>query len=371
MAERAAADAAGFSVDAQVSQTTEADTNSRLSPLDEGALFGSRTNVQLQALARTPRTAWSIDTGFNAQGFVGPGDNDGLNRIDPRFGSGYRFTLPRFEAGADLSFSSRATAFEQIEDSGLTEGDATQFILGLGADAKMDLDARNSLSFDLSGGITRFSEAADDLFPTSTIRGNATWRRSFSERTSGDINFGIQRFTTDNEEDTRSISLDLSAGMRTELTPRASMDFGAGVVVTRSVEDTDGASIEPGVIGDLGFRYRIARTSLEATVSQSVEPSALGELQNRTAAGLSLVHQMTPRAQLGFSAQYSLQLSVDDDGLGTDRNFVSVSPTYSVALTRDTSLNLGYAFRFADQDTGSATSHQVFLRISRAFSLLR
>lgn len=48
-----------------------------------------------------------------------------------------------------------------------------------------------------------------------------------------------------------------------------------------------------------------------------------------------------------------------------------LSPSYTIDLTPDWQVRMGYTFRLRDEDAGLATSNNFFVSINRSFDLLR
>jgi hypothetical protein len=82
-------------------------------------------------------------------------------------------------------------------------------------------------------------------------------------------------------------------------------------------------------------------------------------------AGLGLSHAINSISSLNFGASYGLQVNQDDPA-APDINRADFSAVYSRNITATVFANLGYQFRWRDEDD-SATSNAVFVTLGRSF----
>lgn len=382
-----------WSIDGFFSQSFEADTNRRLDTDSDGGLFGSVTRLDVDFGLTTQRTDWRLSTGVTAQGYLGPGDTDGLNRIDPRYDASVRHEGQRFVVGAQSSFRRRSTSFTEFDEEGgidgdgaLVDADAVRTTVASSGFWTFILDARNQVTVSAFGRIDRFSEEDDTLEPSSTFGGRVSWNHQLDPITSVSLQTGFQRFTADDAESTESINADVTFGINHLLTPRLTLGATAGVSATRRTEDeivflgigpvvvpvVDGRETENtiGGIGSLNLAYRTDDTTFSFGASQSVQPSSEGELQNRTALNFGIRHRLAPRHSFGFQSAISRRTgTVGEDESDDAQILFQLTPTYSYSVTRNWDANVGYRFRLSDDDDGTAISNAVFFGFSRDLAI--
>ena len=383
-----------WSIDGRFTQRFEADTNRKLDPDPDGAVFGAITRLNVDFGYATPRTDWTLSTGAVAAGYVGSGDTDGLNRLDPLLNTRVEHRGQRFVTGATGSFSRKSTSFVEFdEDGGIdNEGaristDAVRTVVRVGGFWTFLVDARNSLTVSSFGRVERFSEEADDLEPSTSFGGRLSWSHQLDPLTSVSLQTGVQHFTADDDVDTASTNVDVSLGLTRALTPRLSLTGTAGVAATRRTEDEIaflgiGPVVVPVVtgresdysvsgIGSLGFSYRMDDTTFQLSASQSVQPSSRGELQDRTALSFGIRHRLAPRHDLSFLSAVTRRTgAVGSDGSSDEDTILfQLSPTYSYRVTEDWDASVGYRFRLSDEDDGTAISNAIFFGFSRDLAI--
>ena len=102
------------------------------------AMTASSTGSGMSAIERcagsppttgaTPTTEWQILTGVTGSVFGGPGKDetdDDLNRVDPSFAANIAHNGKYLDTGASFFFDMAPASFAQLEETGVTEGDAT------------------------------------------------------------------------------------------------------------------------------------------------------------------------------------------------------------------------------------------------------
>jgi hypothetical protein len=370
-----AAGAAEWIVGGSVSQRLEADSNRDLDA-DGEPVYGATTALGLDFTALTPTTQWQIETGASASAFAGPGDTDGLNRVNPNFAAAVDHDGKHVDTGASFAFDMQPVAFAQLDDTGITEGDATQISVRLAADAAYALDRRNRLRVGGSGRILRFSGGSTSLEPTTTFGANLGWGHSISPATEASLSFGARRFTAESEEDPQSVILSLSAGVGHLVNERLSFDASLGVTGTRSTETRAGereTEFSLGAEGGLEVAWAAAAdTQLSFALSHGLEPSSLGELRTTTAIGLGLQHAINRWTSAGIDVLLQRQSSGGgfEEETDRDRTYASISPSVAFSLTPDWALQAGYALRLERESETDAVSNRVFLTLTRQFDIL-
>ncbi len=392
--------AAEWKLAADVEQRFEADSNFGLDEASDGTLVGSTSSIGLRLTGETKRTVWNLNTGARLSAFAGEGDDTGLDRSDPRLSGGLVHRGKRFSANMAFSFVRTSVAFAQFGLDPLPSGavalpggvvllpdntivpleefetisseDATLNRVSAQGGLTYSVDPRNRVSFSASGAVTRFSEDTIDLVPTTTYGTTVDWERDLTRRTATTLSLGLRHFTADDVFNTESLAFTATGGFDTELTPRLSFGLDAGVSLIDFRQDSPGSDdFSVGFEGGLSVDWASADTRFSLSARQGVEPSSLGELQSRSTVGLSIGHSINRRSDVSLASSFSRQVSAGGDvGLDTERYLFVLAPTYGIDLTSRWRLATGYQFRLSDQDEGLASSHNVFVSVSRSFDLI-
>lgn len=378
-------------VGGSVSAGVEAETNRDLNADDPGSIYGATTAFGIDFTALTPTTQWSFETGAAFSAFGGDGDTEGLDGAFPNFAAAVAHDGQYVDTGASFAVDYQPVGFAQLDDTGITEGDATQLSIGIAGDATYALDAFNSLSLGAFGSIIRFPSGTTSLEPTTNYGTNLSWGRVLTPATDGNVTFGVSRFTSQGVDDEDDPSLDdfsgeenlsfiLSAGVGHAVNSRLSFNASLGARATQTrqtffgIEQTD-FSVGPSGGLDIAWQPE-ADTQLVFALSHGLEPSSLGELQSTTAIGAGLQHSFNSWTSAGvdvFLQRQSSDSSFDEVEEPT-RLYGAISPNISFTLTEDWALRTGYVFRLQredGEDGEDATSNGVFMTITRQFDILR
>lgn len=353
---------------------------------DEGVGYGATTALGLDFTALvSPRTQWDFETGASIGFFGGSGDvAEGVgSELYPNLATAVSHNAKYVDAGASFAFDLQPVAFAQLDQTGVTEGDATQMTVQFTADAALALDARNSFNLGGSGRIVRFTQGSTTLEPTTSIGMNLGWGRALSTDMQSNLSLGVSRFTSEREDEPESLSLSLSAGASHSANPRLSFSGSLGLSVTRTTQTLLGmrdTELELGALGDLGVDWAATPdTQFSFALSHGLTPSEFGDLQTTTAVGIGVQHAINSWTRAGINLLLQRQeagggfeeagtLEDDEGGLSA-----AISPSISFTLTPDWDLRAGYALRIEsgeDEGDSDAVSNQVFLTVTRQFDIL-
>ena len=355
---------------ARLTKTLTAETNRELDPGENETLLTAALDAGLVLTAETQRSFLRGELGLASAYFVGSDPLGGTGRIDPRLSAEARFIGKRtvFRIGSSFELSSSDTT--QVDDSGVTDVNATQVTADFNAGADIDLDTRNRLSLDLTARLIDFDEDVGGLTPTRTVGLSAELRRRLNTRNTLSLSAGLRHFTADDDEGTRSQTLDFSGTLDHQGTPRHRVRLSLGASAVRTVEEIAGGSpvLDIGFSGGFHFSYRLANLTFDLDTSQGIEPSSVGELQSFTRGGIRMAYRINSRESLASTLTYTRRAPISGD-TGTLHD-LSFGPSYLLAIDPDTQLSLGYLFRLRNDTDGTATGHRVFLSLERQFPKL-
>ena len=342
---------------------------------DDGVDLRATTALGLDLTALTPTTQWQVETGANLE-FGGDDDEGDQNLLNPNFAAAVSRDGKYLDTGASFAFDMEPSSFAQFEETGITEGDATQVSIQLAADAAYALDPRNRLSVGGFGRVVRFTGGSTTLVPTTTYGTNLSWIRALGPATDGSLTFGIRRFTSERVDNPESLTFSLSAGAGHVVNGRLSIDAGLGLTATRTTRtllDDRGTEFTVGALGDLAVSWAPEPdTQFSLAFSHGLEPSSVGELQTTTALGLGVQHAINSWISGGVSALVQRQSSGDDfeEEEDTQRTLASISPSLSFSLAPDWALRASYALALEREGGSDTVSNQVFMTLTHQFDIL-
>ena len=370
-----------WSLNGRIGQTTEADTNLGLDPDSQDFVVTTSLNTGFSLAGQSPRSWFSADLDFAARYYLGETDQlSDTYRIDlPRLALQGGYQGKTYTLSSRASVATRSTAFSRFDELGTdpidddiddfftdTDADATQITATVGADLDLALDQLNRVRFGVDARQVEFTGDDAGLTPTRTIRNTARWSRQLSQTSTMMLSTALRHFAADDDEDRRSQTLTVQAGLTHQRTPRHTFRISGGATGVRTTSDS---SSEPEFdirfTGGAGLDYTLKSFTAGINLSQNVAPSSEeGALQTFTRLTGNLNYAVNSRQSLGATASYARRAELS--GGGDVDQLLSIGPSYNLALTRDTSLSLGYFYRLNLEDAGTADGHRVFLSISHA-----
>ena len=399
---------------ATISQSVEADSNYRLDQDSPGTSYFGDTRLGLDLLRDTATQQFELgfDTGLRAL-WEAEQDFDLTFASPSTARAGYRQEWAGASVDADLRYRQREVDF-------LDEIDFGDGVIGLPPDAldqaprdtieqrydagiSLDLatDAPSSYRLDLQA--TRFDYREDDneLSPRTEAEGEALWRLRLNPVLSGALLGSYNYFESEDDAETLIREAEVDVGVIYEPDENLSANFGIGWATRERRETTDGerettedesgpafragvsydvvdefilaanaqvttAAPETRLTGQLRASYQLPRGRIAARLSQDFTGDTEGNEVRVTTARLGLTRDINSVSSIGIDFAYGLQVDQDVEG-ASDVSRADVSAIYSRSITDNVFANLGYRFRWRDED-GTATSNAVFVTLGRSFT---
>lgn len=365
------ASATQWTVSGSVSGRTEVDTNKDLKG-SPAPIYGATARLGLQAAAISGRSRFGLRTGVSARAFGGPGDHEGLSGTHPDLQADYVYNGKYIDAGTNVSLRYEPVSFAQIDETGITDGDAIELRVGAGSFVSYALTPRDRVTAGANLSLVRFTEGTTSLRPTTTIGGNFGWSRAIAHDTSWNLSLGARRFTANKPRSEERMTFDLMTGMQHRFTPRFSTSGGIGVTAT---ETTDGSGYSYGFAGDFSAAWRPARdTSYSVAFSHGIEPSSIGLLRTSTSLGVGMVHNINSWTDFGLSAGWSRRSNVGGTSISSSREDDSdrfrLGSSLNFVMARNLTLGLGYGLVLETDGDGGAVGNRVFMQLTRRFSII-
>ncbi len=297
-----------------------------------------------------------------------------MNQIDNAL------TLPAFGPGAEVP-----------EDLGQLSGTGQRRAYALGAGLSFGLD--DPVGYELTAGISGLDYAnTSDPGLTGNNRGNigAAMVLQLSPVDQGQIGLTWGSFNSfdPSVEDSTDLALDLgvtrdlpngTAGVtvfandysdgsdsRAGFSLSRALDLPAGSLAA-SIGATQLEGDNPEFTGSLAWQQELAESSFNLGAVRAVQNDADNVPQYVTGLRFGYDRELSPLAQLGLDASYSL---TEDTTSPDQTQTATFSAVYSHALTEDWLVDLGYTYSQREENTdGMARSNAVFLGLRRTWEL--
>jgi hypothetical protein len=405
---------------ATISQRFEADSNYNLDADSPGTSYFGDTRFGLGLLleAATQRFTLGLDTGLRAlweagQDFEFTVASPTTARAgyvqewsDARLGAGLRFRQRQVDFIDDITFEEVIVDGDIVlVPDNLDQLDRDTIQRRYDANLALDLATASpsSYRFTLQATQLDYSEDADeDLSPASTLSGDALWRLRLNPVLSGALLASYYYYDTDAGTASTVNIAELDAGVIYEPSDDLNVNFGLGYAdrqrretiagVRQTTEDETGPVVRGSIAYDvadnfsltasarvtaaapdtrlspaaLRARYVLPRGAITARLTQGYTGDSEGDEVRVTTAGIGLSHDINNVSSLGFNAAYGLQVNQDIDD-APDVQRADFSAVYSRNITQDVFANVGYQFRWREEDE-TATSNSVFFTVGRNFT---
>jgi len=399
---------------ATLSQRFEVDSNYRLDHDSAGVTSFGDTRLDIEMLKENSTQAFRLgfDTGLRALWeadqefdftFASPSTaNVGYNQawIDGSLGAELRYRQRNVDYLDDLIFETENGIIIPTDLNQLTRNTIEQRY-----DANLELAVRQGApsSYRFALDATQFDYRDDgngQYGPRSTVYGEAEWLLRLNPVLSGSLLGSLSHSDTEVGTESTIDIAELTAGIVYQPSDVLSANLGLGYSdrtreetindERRQTEDFQGVVVRGGLNYDVAddllltvnarvttaapstrlsggvlARYLLPRGALTARLAQNYTGDTDGDEVRITTAGLGLTHTINNLSSVGFNVAYGLQVNEDNSNV-EDLNRADFSATYSRSLTSLVYANLGYRFRWRDQEE-SASGNAVFFTIGRSF----
>ncbi len=358
-----------WSVLAQLTESFELDNNRQLNGDSDGVEARGTVGLALTVNGTGKRTRFDLSTGFNV-GRATDGNGSNLNRLDPNISATAVFLDKNYSITAQLSGQTRPTSASELEDSGITNVNATRIDLSSSIGISWQGTKRDSFSVSASAQIVDFSRSLNAFTPSQTFGISGSWTHQATPNTSYSVSTGFRHFEADGANGRTSRTANLQLGLRHSRTSRHVLSGSAGLNFVSTDRPDGTSSTQIGFVGGGSFGYSINEFNASLSVNQSVQPSSDGDLNAFTSLSGSLAYRVNDLESLSFGVTYNRRSDIS--GGGDVLQFLSLGPSYTYAITKRSSLSLGYQFRVRDDVTNNfQTGHQVSLRLTHGLTLLQ
>lgn len=361
-----------WALGARLINRLEVESNRGLDAGGQDALVTKAVEAGLVLDAETKRALFSADLGIAAQYHIGEDpDFEGEGRVDPNLRLGHRYRGKTYIVESALNLSLQSTDATQTSDTGTIEADATQLTAGGSVRLTQALNAQNRLIGEIEALLIDFDEDLDSLIANQRYRAAAAWERDLTRTETVDLTGTFTYFAADTEAQTRTQILELTAGVTAERTPRHTIRLRLGPTFVRAYNEDIGTGVAfTGTVdAEAGFDYELASLLLGFEGSHRIEPSSVGAAQRFIRASGRARYAINPRHAVSGQVSYLRRAPIS--GSGSTFQGISFNPAYTMLLTENSRLSLGYLFRLnRNSETGTGTGHRVTLTLTQDFDFI-
>ena len=340
---------------------------------DDGLGFGSITDLDAVFGYETPTTRWTFSPGV--RGSFGFGENGGAvaDSLLPRLDAGIVHNRPLDSFSFTASVLPTQASDTLFDETGEVSRDVIEISSNIGLGWTHRFDPTHRMILGASFNDIRFTEDTEDLAESQRAGFSARVERDATARTTLGLTSEFSYTQFDNETDTKNRRLRLLGTADHSLNSRWSLSGSGGVAFSTSDESGPTGNDEQSTNfqGSLAATYDSPDTDFTFGIEQAVIDSATGDTRNTTSAFADLSHGINARSRISVGAGISLQdILFAQENNDESRTTLSIAPSYSVSLTRDWTVQLGYRLRTA-LDDGDDMTNLVFIQFSRGFTELR
>ena len=284
----------------------------------------STTNGALNFLAQTSTTSYLLNTNASYFKYLGPGAADAGSQtwgtpVSTLFSINHVATeLTAFNFAASWSRADVATT--NLAQTGVATGSGSTNLYTVTGGMTHDLSRTDTINWTVSATTTSFTD------PTSTPYNDYTsaisWNHTVSPTTNWVNSVSFDWFDQDNPEKSQRLFWRLTTGVKSQISPRLTVNGDIGLVVVNSYQKNPNQSPTPvtpsfsapfqpivgagtGWVADVGLTYRLLKTTaVSFNAANSIIPTLGGALQQSYSFGTSLSHEINSVSNISFAAQF-------------------------------------------------------------------
>jgi hypothetical protein len=368
-------DAAEWYAQSSLNQQVSYDDNFDLATRSDEAEseWQSNSSAVLNVGASTASLEMQLNSVFDYAYFP---ETSSLNSADQAFNFNSTYQLERATVGLGADFIRDTTRTSDVNDTGLfIRANKRRQLYRVGPTWTYQVSQRDTLG--AYGDYSSVSYQTKDLDSYWQTTGGFDWTHQLTARTQLQARLSGLHFHSGagGDEETNSVSAEI--GGTHDFSERWGASFFAGpryVWIDNTArshtedmpERTSERDDSAGYVLNANVRYSAGeQTSVFATAARGVDPgTTTGIIEQTTAFGLSLNHQLLERVAINLSSSYSIQESIGDNS--ERRDYATVSPGVSWRLTKDLLLDCSYRFSWQrfDQTGEYANSNAVFATLT-------
>jgi hypothetical protein len=369
-----------MSITGDVSETVTGSDNYFLSHTPIASTYKSLSAINLKFDARTPTTNYLLNTNFSYYKYFGPGAAETFPTSGTpawaKFTTDHKDKLNTYTF--DASWERADVAETLLNESGVVTGHGHSDTYVAGGSVTHQVSRTDSIQWLAHAKTVTFSSSNGTPYWDFTTGG--IWKHAFSRTTEWTTSVNFDWFTADDPANSERVFWQIMTGLKSQLSQRLTFTGAVGVGLVNAwhngqVQSTNSFITAPpqfqagaasSFLANADLTYQLLKnTSVSLTAARSITPTVLGQLQESSAIGFIVHHDINHLSNLTLSASYSHSKLA-----GVPYDFFTASASYGYKLTRDWRTNLSYTFRQRDDDIGTATSHMVTFGVVKDLSIM-
>lgn len=394
-------------------QRMQADTNYQLDFDSPGTSYFADSGITLGYVTETSTRSFNlgVNTGLRALWEAGQ-PFDWTFASPTSANAGYSRQWTDAELGTSLQYRQTDLQFDPLVGDFFNDGGVVDNIdseAGGGTERRYDAslwlalgtDSRSTYTISLDATHFSYSEETADQVARTDVIGELSWSLQLTPLLSSVVSGSFYYYEAEDAQDTEITSANLDAGFNYQLTDTLNVGASLGYsdrqeeetingrrVTTESNQGLNGlarvsysfedftvggslrvtdAAPETRVSGGLNVSYPLPRGQLNANVFQDYTGGSDGGEVRVSGAGIGLVRDLTLYSRFGVDFGVVYQESADNSNAG-DTKRMDAGAFFSYDLTAALTADIGYQFRYLDEDDETADSHSVFFEIGRSFA---
>jgi hypothetical protein len=403
----------GQTLTARISERLTADSNYRLDDPSPGTSTYADTRLLLGYEKNTDTQTFGLglDTGLRA---LWEADQDFEFTVASPTGANANFSNEWANGLFDAALNYRQRQIDSSDD--FADNDNLDQLPGNAREYRYDANVgvlwgtSTPSTYELRFLGTHFDYSNDNTnkVPRTTLEGQGTWTLQLTPVLASQAFVDYLHYQADNDANTELANVDVTAGLVYQPDETLQVSGGLGyserkrwdddILGERELtQDNNGPVVRAGFayqvpdsltfLGDLRYTTAAPDPQLSGSL-RAIYPLPRGQLTGRifqdytgtdsggqeaqvSGVSVGLLHDINEVSSLSFNIAYAVQVDVDDvAGEPTDpdihrTNFTAI---YSYDLTDTISADLGYRYRYRQEDPQTANSHAVFVEIGKAFT---
>jgi hypothetical protein len=368
--------AAEFSAKSTLSESVAASNNYFLTTNPTGYTAKPLSRIDLDFLAATPTTQYSLTGDYSYYKYFGPGADSQPLKVQTPADAVFRIdnkpdALTKDNLTASWHHTDLATTL--LEQTGTASGHGYADTFHVSGGRTRNISAVDTISWTANASTVSYTDSTQT--PYIDLATNAAWYHHISAATVLFNTISFDYLDSDDPPKSQRLFWNPMTGFQSQVTKRLNISgaIGAALVNAYQLNPANGAQtslITPGsgqnVVGNISFAYKATHdTQALLKLSQAITPSVLGTLSKIDSIGLTVAHNINFRSSLTFLAQYSHELATGQQ----QSDFFTASASYAYRWSREWRSALSVTYRERTNSSGFASSGTVLASLTRDISL--
>lgn len=375
--------AAEFAATGRINSSVAASDNYFLTRSPSGYTVQPQSNIDLDFLALTPTSRYSLDSNIGYYKYLGPGAKDTQLTWGTPAGSTFsaEFYRPTAKYNFSAQWSRSDVATTLLQQTGTAAGRGTVDNYTARAGAARDFTAVDKGTW--GGTISTVSYSDPTQTPYIDYATNLAWNHKVSPATTLLASLNFDWLVVDNPQDSQRLFWNPMIGLQSNITKRLFLTASVGAALVNAYQhDLVTPNIPAGAttfqqkagaskdwVGNAVLSYNLRNdTRVSVTAVKSLTPTVLGQLQKIESLGANLTYGINHSDNFNLNAQFS-HTSSSGVATATQSDAFTTSASYQHRIAREWQSSLTYAYNQRNDGTGIVRSNMVTVSLTHDFTL--